>query len=181
MKAAHSKPFLWVSLAICLAGCTPPAANVPQIVQSKDKRVEATLPRGWETAALLGASDRFIQGKCSAKNAYVEVVHEPKQDFNHKSVREYAKVILGIQGKRSKLANRTVSPQKELKVSGADAVQFEVRGTLNNVNVVYLETFIETPSYWTHVSEWTTPSHWNDVQDDFRAIYESLAEVPKMP
>src|SRR5690348_403232 len=97
---------LVVGLLISINGCTHLGADVPQIVHDRDNRLQITLPSGWETTTIPGASDRFIQAKCSAKHAYLEVVQEAKQDLNYKSVRDYADGIVSIQGKKSKLTNR---------------------------------------------------------------------------
>jgi hypothetical protein len=142
-------------------------------VQSKDKLVEVTLPDGWETATLPSAFAR-IQARCAEKNAFCIVISESKEDFNHKSIKEYADTILQIEEKQTKMADRTVSGPKAVKVNGADALQYEVRGTFKNLKLCYLKTFMETPTRWNQVMCWTTPSNWELAQDDFRKINESL-------
>jgi hypothetical protein len=153
----------------------------PTTVSSPNHRVQITLPKGWKTAVLPGASEEFLQAKCPAKNACVMVIGEAKQDFKHQSLLQYARSILAQQKAKSKLIDRTYLEPKELKISGANAIQVQVRGSLKNVNLVYLDTFIETATGWNQVLCWTLPSCWDECQDDFRAILESLTELPNAP
>jgi hypothetical protein len=166
---------LFAGLLISLAGCS----SSPQTVQDKQKAIQVTLPAGWETAALPGGTDSAIQAKRPARNAYVMVVAQPKKDLNNKTVREYADTIIALEAQNRELSNRKTFPLKPLKINGADAVQCEMNATVRGSNVRYLMTFIETSNYWAQVLEWTSPNDWFDEQDDFRAVYESLAEVAK--
>lgn len=150
-------------------------ADHSTVIQGKDKRSEITLPGGWEPAELQGVAEKRIQAKCTAKNAFVVVISEAKL----KTVKEYAKAILAINAKNAKLKNRTISEPKELKINGVNAIQYEIRATVDSTNFVFLKTFIESPKYWHHVDAWTTPSHWDEVQEDLRAINESVKEQPK--
>jgi hypothetical protein len=169
-------------VAVCVLARTVGSIDGPKTVQSKDNRVEITLPRGWRTTTLLGASERSIQATCPARNAFVEVISEAKQDLKHKSLLSYTRSIATKQSANSKLSERVVSEPREPWINGTKAIQCEIRGALKNVNLVYLDTFIETPTCWNQVLCWTTPSYWEDARDgDFRAIIESLKETTKSP
>jgi hypothetical protein len=175
------KQFFVVFALACLWGCIASAADDAKVVQSKDKRIQITLPDGWESTSLPGITDRWIQAKSTDKTAFVIVLSEAKGDLKIKSVKEYMDVIMKAQRGKKILEDRTESEPKKLKINGADAIQLEVRGTSKNVNLAYLETFIEFQNRWCHVTTWTVPSNWDECQADFRAIYESLKEVPKSP
>ena len=71
-----------------------------------------------------------------------------------------------------------MSEAKDLKIGNYPAVQYEVRGMVGNLNVIYVKTFIETPTRWNQVLCWTTPSHLDEVRPDFQSIYESFKELP---
>jgi hypothetical protein len=145
---------------------------------SKDGRLQLHLPSGWHEAELPGSIGK-IQAKASAeKDAYVTVISESKEDLHHNSIQEYASSILKIEANKAKLSNRTVSAPTDMKVGAYPAVQYEVRGTLGNLNIVYVKTFIETPSRWNQVVCWTIPSHLDDERGEFQSIYESFKELP---
>jgi hypothetical protein len=145
---------------------------------SKDGRVQIHLPSGWHEAELPGSIGK-IQAKAAAdRDAYVSVISEPKEDLHHDSIQDYARSILKIEASKGKLSNRSTTGPKDLKVGDYPAVQYEVRGTAGNINVVYVKTFVETPTRWNQILCWTTPSHLDDVRGDFQAIYESFKELP---
>jgi hypothetical protein len=168
---------LLAGLLVFFVGCS----SSPETVQNKQKSIHVTLPSEWETAVLPGVPGAFIQAKRPSRNAYATVDAQAKKELSHKSVREFADAIIGLEAQNRELSNRKVYPLKALKIKGADAVQCEMHATVRGANIQYLFTFIETPNYWAQVMEWASPNDWYDVQDDFRAIYESLAEVAKSP
>jgi len=67
---------------------------------------------------------------------------------------------------------------KEMQIGDYPAVRYEVSGTLGNLSVLYVKTFIETPTRWNQVLCWTTPSHLEDVRGDFQSIWNSFKELP---
>ena len=169
--------FVVILLAFSAASCNKFGGGGSD-AKSKDGRVQIHLPDGWNEAELPGSIGK-IQAKAGPdKNAYVSVISEPKEDVHHHSIQEYAQSILKIEAGKSKLADRTVSDPKDMKVGDYSAVQYEVRGTMGNVSLVYVKTFVETPTRWNQVLCWTTPSHLNDVRGDFQSIWESFKEVP---
>ncbi len=142
-------------------------------LQSKDSKLEVVLPDGWEAATLPNPSAK-LQAKCLEKAAFCIVISESKEDFGHNSLEEYAKMILELEEHRSKLENRSVSGPKLIKLNGVDAIQYEIRGTTKNLKLHFLKTFIESPTRWNDVMCWTTPSHWEELQDDFQQINETF-------
>ncbi|HEV2972205.1 MAG TPA: hypothetical protein VGY55_19685 [Pirellulales bacterium] len=167
--------------ALLFLGCIASGADDSKVLQSKDKRVQIILPEGWETTVLAGVLERHIQAKSPDKGAFLVVISEPKGDLKFKSLREYADATMRMAREKKKIEDRTETGPKELKINGADAIQYEVSGTTKNVKVRFLDTYIETTTRWNQVNTWTTPSHWDETQDDFRAIYQSLTEQPKSP
>lgn len=154
------------------------AADGPPELRSKDGRVALKLPGGWEATELKNAKGVF-QAKSDAKDAFVLVISEPKENFAYKSVGQYAARILELERAKSGLTDRTVSNPTKLKVNGADAVQYEVRGTMaNGTKVVFAKTFIESPTRWNQVMCWTVPSHLQECQDDFKVLRDTLKELP---
>lgn len=147
-------------------------------VKSKDGRVQIHLPGGWHEAELPNSIGKIQAKSGTDKNAYCSVITEAKEDVHQKSIQDYARFILKLEGGKTKLADRNVSDPKDLKVGDYPSVQYEVRGTLGNLSVVYVKTFIETPTRWNQVLCWTTPSHLEDVRGDFQSIWESFKEVP---
>jgi len=168
--------FTLVLLALLLPSCDKLGGSGGN-ARSQDGRIQLHLPSGWSEAQLPGSIGK-IQAKATFKDAYCSVISESKQDLKHNSIQDYARSILAIEVGKAKLKDRTVSDAKDLKVGDYPAVQYEVRGTVNNINVVYVKTFIETPTRWNQVLCWSTPSKVDNARGDFQAIYESFKELP---
>ncbi len=175
------RALLIVTLAIsalllaCFAGC---ADNV-NILTSKDNRVLVALPNGWEATLIPDAPSRAIQARSPDKAALVIVISEAKEDHKFKSLKEYADATMKIAHENKDLKDQVEKQPKKLTINGSDAIQYELSATEDGLIVRYLRTFIETDTRWNHVDAFTTPSHWDESQDDFRALYESLKEPPR--
>jgi hypothetical protein len=147
-------------------------------VQSKDKRVQVVLPIDWEPATLPNAIGK-LQAKCTAKNAYLQIVSEAKEDFDHNSLQEYADTILKIEADKTKSNDRKVTGPQQLTINGHNVLRYESRQTLKNVKLVFVKTFVETPKRWNQIIVWTVPSEFDEVQDDIQKIVNSFEEVQK--
>jgi hypothetical protein len=147
-------------------------------MKSEDGTVQIVLPKGWISAKLDGPGK--IQARCFGKNAFALVVSEAKADFAKvDSIDGYAKLVLDIEAKKTVMPDREVGPPRKLQVNGKDALQYEVRGSLNNIRLIFVKTYIESGSHWNQVSQWTTPSHIDEARPDFDAIVKSFRDLSK--
>ena len=166
------RPSLFIPIGLLLVGCSQQAGKP---LQSKDNRLEVTLPSGWESATLPNTIGE-IQAKCPAKTAFAIVISEAKADFKQMRLEEYADIVQKLEHKKDVLEGGSITGPTKTKLNGVDVVQYEMRGTVKNVKICYLMTFIESPTRWNQIMCWTMPSHWEDSQDDFRKIAESFHE-----
>lgn len=143
----------------------------------KDKHTQISAPEGWQQIkSSSGVSQITIAS--AESHGYAMLISEPKADFSYKSLQDYSTAIMKIEAKKSPLTDRSVTGPKAVKVNDADAVEYEVVGTLKSgVKVHYRKTFIETANQWNQVMCWATPSHYEENQKAFTAINESLKEV----
>ncbi len=134
------------------------------------------LPAGWEIANLKPGTNK-ISGTCAEKNGFFLVIAEAKADFAKvKTVDDYAALILKIEEKNPKLKDRSLSKAKELTVHGYPAVQYGLTATMENLNLVYVKTFVALPTRFCQVLCWTTPSRLEECRGDFSAVTESIEE-----
>ncbi len=145
-------------------------------VLSKNGHVQVMLPDGWEIANLRPGTNK-VSGKCTEKNGYFLVIAEAKGDLaKDRTVEDYAATILKIEGKNAKLKNRSLSGAKKLTVHGYPAVQYELTGTLDNLNLAYVKTFVALPTQFCQVMCWTTFSRLEECRGDFTVVTESIEE-----
>src|SRR5581483_5205446 len=102
-----------LAVLFVFASCAKKSSTAP----SADGRIQITLPDSWETTQLPNSIGK-IQAKSRAKNAYVSVISEPKQDFSHKSIQEYADVILKIEQGKTQLADRSLTGPQKITLNG---------------------------------------------------------------
>src|SRR5882724_8025379 len=130
------------------------------VLPDKSGHAQVTLPAGWAKSEGQKGSGALLANN-EAVHGHAQVVSESKEDIAHANIAEYAEHVLKIEEGKTKLTDRQVSEPRKLEVNGMPAVQYEMRGTVQNVKLVYLKTFIETPNRWNQVMCWTLPSHWN--------------------
>ncbi|WP_068509701.1 hypothetical protein [Leptolyngbya sp. O-77] len=156
----------------------PPPANLPLPTQdrliSDDGQIAITLPSGWvkddelNDRAQLEASNRAAQ-------MYLIVLTQPKAEFRGMQRETYAEITRGYLTRR--LEKSEVSgPTNVSQVGGNPAVQYQVRGSLNNIDVLYLHTVVETPTRFAQILAWTPPADFEKNQPTLQQVIQSFQE-----
>ena len=136
--------------------------------------VRVSLPPGWETGGLQPLT-KGPSGKCPTKDAYFLVIAEPKARLAATKTPEgYAALILDLEEKNRTLKDRRVSPAKKITVHGYAAVQHDITGTMDALELAFVKTFVALPTYFCQVTCWTTRANFDMCREDFKAILESL-------
>jgi hypothetical protein len=61
-----------------------------------------------------------------------------------------------------------------LTINGCPAIQYEVRGTVQNVSAIYIQTSVETEKDFVQILAWTLASKWSGNQAILRAAVSSF-------
>ncbi|MFQ3627680.1 MAG: hypothetical protein SNJ81_08915 [Cyanobacteriota bacterium] len=156
----------------------PPPVDLPLPTQDKliseDGQTAITLPLGWvkdnelNDRAQLEASNR-------AEQMYLIVLTQPKAEFRGMQRETYAEITRGYLTRR--LEKSEVSgPTPVSQVGGNPAVQYQVRGSLNNIDVLYLHTVVETPTRFAQILAWTPPADFEKNQPTLQQVNQSFQE-----
>jgi len=149
-------------------------------VQSKDKCIQVTLPKGWEATAISEPSPtvqaRCIAAKLSEPDAGLIVISEPKSTYH--SLKEMADVLINSH-KKASFEDIVVTEPRTVKVNGQDALQFGFHGTRKKSRFVAISSCIESSTRWNCIQVFTTQSQLDKVQDQIDAITKSFKELPK--
>jgi hypothetical protein len=156
----------------------PPPASLPLPMQDKliseDGQTAIMLPTGWvrddelNDRAQLEASNR-------AEQMYLIVLTQPKAEFRGMQRDTYAEITRGYLTRR--LEKSEVSgPTDVSQVGGNPAVQYQVRGSLNNIDVLYLHTVVETPTRFAQILAWTLPTDFEKNQPTLQQVIQSFQE-----
>jgi hypothetical protein len=158
----------------CVSGPPSPILDTRTELKSSDGLTMIKIPQGWtedkelHQKAELQASDR-------AREEYIIVLSESKEDFQQMTLEKHSETTRG--SLLNSLTNPEVSGPTMLTINGSAAIQYEIRGTIQNMNIVYLHTTIETPENFHQVLAWTLKSRFEKNQTRLRDAINSFQEV----
>jgi hypothetical protein len=158
------------SAPIAQATIPPEAEAFSNKLTSDDGSVSVRLPDDWrENKSVLEQVDTPVEIGASApsEEEFLILAASPRSDVP-------ASLASISENRARKIAslneNGTFSEALGLQINGNDAIQREVRTTIEDVDLVYLLTIIEGDERLVEVLLWTTPSNWSQAGDRFRAI-----------
>ncbi len=143
-------------------------------LKSIDGQSQIILPGGWKEHRKLNDTAE-LQAANLAKNLYVVVLTESKEDFDNITLEEHSAIT------RDRLLESLtayeVNGPVNLNVKGNPAVQFEIRGQAKNYNVVYLHTTVETAKNFYQILAWTSKSGFERSRAELERVIDSFLEV----
>jgi hypothetical protein len=160
---------------------SPPAAkdisakSTGVVLKSVDGQSQIILPGGWKEHRKLNDAAE-LQAANLAKNLYVVVLTESKEDFDDNLTLEEHSAITRDRLLESLTAYEVKGPLN-LNIKGNPAVQFEIRGQAKNYNVVYLHTTVETPRNFYQILAWTSKSGFEKNKAELERVVDSFLEV----
>jgi hypothetical protein len=152
------------------------AGAASNIITSPDGLTRMNLPAGWKQEKEQELNDQAdLQASDRANEMYVIVMSESKEDFRDMTVDKHS------QSTRSSLIEKLESPEvsdpKPVTVGGLGGVQYEIRGGLENLNIVYLHTTVESPTHFHQILAWTLKSRFDKNRGALDAVIHSFKEV----
>jgi hypothetical protein len=146
----------------------------PTAITADDGKSQVTVPGTWQKLSNLN-DEADLQAGYPRQEQYLIVLTESKVDLVDIDLEAYAELIL------QKLTHNLQSPQisepRNLTINGRPAIQYEVRGIVKNLNVVYWLTSVEGAKHFHQVLAWTLASKVEANQPVLREVIESFHEV----
>lgn len=149
--------------------------EAPKVITATDGQSRITVPGGWRKMNDLHDSAELQAGD-ESQNQYLVVLTENKADFDL-DLESYTDIVLD--GLAEDVESVQISDARSLTINGHPALQYEVRGTVDNINVVYWLTSVEGTSNFYQVLGWTTQSKAEQNGPSLQKIIESFEEVVK--
>lgn len=168
--------FLVLSLFLEGAGCAlaDQKTDSGTPLMDPEKTIQVSIPSGWKEDRDLHDSAE-LQASNRIKELYVIVLSESKEDFQDMTLDKHSEIT------RATLVKSLTQPQTSaptsLKVNGHPAVQYEIRGFINNLSVVYLHTTVETETNIHQILTWTLKSMYEKNKPVLQQVTESFKEV----
>jgi hypothetical protein len=149
-----------------------------QVNTSMDKTFQISLPDSWIRndpffEKNINPLTQFGAIKKSNGNTYfLVVVAENKANL---TIDDYRNLL--VDQMQTKIDNSDVSPDHDLKVNGYTVKQFQIKGTIQQINGIYSIAIIETSNHFYTLNFWTAGNDINGIQNDITAITNSFKEI----
>jgi hypothetical protein len=140
-----------------------------------DQQSQITLLNGWVEDRELHDSAE-IQASKRGSEEYVIVLSENKADFQDLTIEQHSEITRGLLVE-SLTEPEVTGPTDVTTVGSNPALQYEIRGTIEGINVAYLHTTVETPTKYHQILAWTLPSSFERNEPELQQIIQSFKEV----
>jgi len=134
------------------------------------------MPAGWSKQTDLH-DDAELQAANRRKDVYLIVLTESKQDFaTGTTFQDHAKLTLG--SLQTNLSDaEVVRGPAEITINGRTALQSEIQGTIDGLNVVYIHTTVDGKENFFQLLSWTIRSKLSTNRPAMETIINSFAEA----
>lgn len=141
--------------------------------------VQVQLPGGWRERNDLNVQANF-QASGPLDQAFIIVISEAKDDFADRTLDAYLRATLDPFKQRLGGAQVVKGPVR-MTINDRPAIQHEVNGTVNNINITYLHTVVDGPSGFHQVLGWAARSRFESQRATLESIIKSFQETGKPP
>lgn len=160
---------------LMIAGCGNLGSSGPKAVTSADGRIQVVVPKGWKSQRTLH-NNADIQVADLLKEGYLIVLSDSKMDLDNMTFKEHSKLT-----RETILENlkngRVSSGPAELEINGRPAVQYEIRGSVDEIKVIYFHTTVDGKEAFHQILAWTLPSKFKQNQGVLKTVINSFKEI----
>lgn len=147
--------------------------SVPSDIENPDTNVRITVPSGWSAVRGQQRLSADIYAVHSEKQLYAAVVSEQADGLDRFSLENNAEQYRWL------IRQELDRFEGEMRtgvttVDGDPALQYEIRGQVNGVPVVYLHTTIEGRDRYYQVVGWTTADSYQENEGTLQGIINSF-------
>lgn len=149
------------------------AINVPSDIENTETNVKITVPDGWVARGKGRRDSADIYAAYPARSLYTKVISESDRvldQFDLENNAEQYRWLIKEELDRFERETRTGLTA----LNSSPAVQYEIRGTVDGVPVVYLHTTVRGSDDYYQIVGWTTAESYRENQETLKAIIESF-------
>jgi hypothetical protein len=136
-------------------------------VVSSDGVSRVTVPKDWSELKDLNDAAELQAGNRS-KEQYVMVLSESKSDFDGMTLSQHHQLTRNAMLR--KMTDPKASEPVEGTINGHNALQDEIGGTQDGVNIVFLHTTVEGDEKFHQILAWTSKSRWDEQKEKLREV-----------
>ena len=148
-------------------------SNGQQLLRNEESDVQLTLPEGWvDVQSLRPDADLYVARE--DRTMYVLVLADPKRSeiatfsLDNNAIQYLSFLDRGLSEEQPEVETDMTS------LNGLNAVQYEVRGNIDNVPVVYLHTTVEGETSYYQVVAWSTAADYANARGELQDVIESF-------
>ncbi len=143
-------------------------------IVSPDGKIQITAPTTWKATTELNDKAE-LQASDTSNQMYLIVLTDDKSNYSSSmTLEKHSAETLGTLTK-AMTSSTKIGPTR-LTVNGNPALQYEVRGEIKGLNVVYLHTTVETSQNFHQIVSWTLQTTYDAKKDTLQEIIQSLKE-----
>lgn len=175
MKRNFSFSLLAISLLLTGFACSKPPGPKTKDILSANGKLQITVPSAWvEKKGLNDSAD--LQAAYTPSEMYVIVLSEPKEDLQDMSLEAHSKLTREalLEGVKDPVVTGPFASQ----VDGRPAIQYEIRGGVDHVKVVYLHVTVDGRKYFHQILAWTVPSRLEANRPTLEGVIQRFKELP---
>lgn len=176
-KQVTMKKILLFILTISIVGILVACSEEEKLTvfKSDDSNFQVSATSNWKDAEGELNSEADLQIYSPGKEKYFMALLESKEDFTDSSLQSYYDLV--TEPFFSSLDTYEQGDVKEVTINGNKALQYRLDGAIDNLNVVYMVTIIETPTHYGQLLAWTIKSKWDKNKDEYTDLINSFKEV----
>lgn len=144
-------------------------------ILSANGKLRITVPSAWqEKKGLNDSAD--LQAAYTPSEMYVIVLSEPKEDLQEMTLEGHSKITREalLEG----VKDPVVTGPFALQVDGRPAIQYEIRGGVDHIKVVYLHVTVDGQKFYHQILAWTVPSRFEANKPTLEGIIQRFKELP---
>lgn len=147
----------------------------PIVLTSTDGGFQLTVPGDWRSETALN-EQASIQASHRFRETYVVLLTESKRDFTGDMTLEQF-TTMTRDAMMSQVRSAATTELKPMTINGNRALEYEITGGVEGLNIVYLITTVETPGHYHQIITWTLPSRLEQYRGTLREVTQSFREV----
>lgn len=108
------------------------------------------------------------------REAYALILTEPKTDFDD-GIDYRAHSDITRENMEYVIERYTETEGREVTTTAGDSgISYEIRGTVDDLKIVYLHVTVETDDHLHQILQWSLPSKFERNEKDYEAVWKSL-------
>lgn len=144
-------------------------------VVSNNGVCQVSIPGDWKVENDLNEGADIQVGN-SNKGEYLIVITDSKLDFDNITIEKHSELTRDHLMGNAKNCE-VVGPAKNLVINGQPAVEYEIRGVVDNMNIVYLHVTVEGKDHFHQVVAWSIASRFTKNKEVLESVINSFKEV----